>query len=134
VVGSTREGARAGALGLLRRLRQGHFIGITPDGPRGPRRRAAPGVAELAAMAGALVCPVGASTSRARRFRSWDRAMLPLPFGRGVLVLGAPIGVGRDEAAAALPAIEAALTAACDTADAWAKAGTKGAASTRAAA
>ena len=122
VVGSTREGARAGALGLMRRLRQGHFIGITPDGPRGPRRRAAPGVAELAAMAGVPVCPVGASTSHARRFRSWDRAMLPLPFGRGVLVLGPPIMVRRDAATAALPAIEAALTAACTAADAWATA------------
>ncbi len=123
VVGSTREGARAGALGLLRRLRQGHFIAITPDGPRGPRRRAAPGVAELAAMAGVPVCPIGASTTRARLFRSWDRAMLPLPFGRGVLVLGAPILVPRDAATAALPAIEAALTAACDAADAWAATG-----------
>jgi len=132
VVGSTREGARAGALGLLRRLRQGHFIAITPDGPRGPRRRAAPGVAELAAMGGVPVCPIGASSSRARVFRSWDRAMLPLPFGRGVLVLGAPIMVDRDAADAALPMIEAALTAACDTADAWVKAGAKGHAAGRA--
>ena len=125
VVGSTRDGARAGALGLLRRLRQGHFIAITPDGPRGPRRRAAAGVAELAAMAGAPVCPIGASTTRALRFNSWDRAMLPLPFGRGVLVLGQPILVPRDGAAAALPTIEAALTAACDTADAWVAAGAR---------
>jgi lysophospholipid acyltransferase (LPLAT)-like uncharacterized protein len=122
VVGSTSSGARAGAIGLLRRLRQAHYIGITPDGPRGPRRRAAPGVAELAAMAGVPVCPIGASTTRARVFRSWDRAMLPLPFGRGVLVLGAPIMVARDDASAALPGIEAALTAACETADAWAAA------------
>ncbi len=123
VVGSTREGARAGALGLLRRLRQGHFIAITPDGPRGPRRRAASGVAELAAMAGAPVCPLGASTSRALRFDSWDHAMLPLPFGRGVLVLGQPLLVPREGATAALPGIEAALSAVCDTADAWVAAG-----------
>ncbi len=126
VVGSTREGARAGALGLLRRLRQGHFIAITPDGPRGPRRRAAAGVAELAALSGAAVCPIGASTTRALRFNSWDRAMLPVPFGRGVLVLGPPIRVPRDGAEAALPAIEAALSAACDAADAWVRAGGRG--------
>jgi hypothetical protein len=49
---------------------------------------------------------------------------LPLPFGRGVLVCGAPVSVaarGGDRAGdAALAAVAAALTAACDAADAWA--------------
>ena len=46
---------------------------------------------------------------------------LPLPFGRGVLVCGAPVAVGRDRCgeAAALAALTAALTAACDAADGW---------------
>ena len=119
VVGSTNAGARAAAMGLLRKLRQGHLIAITPDGPRGPRRQAAMGVAELGAMAGVPIFPAAASTTRAQVFRSWDRTMLPLPFGRAVLVLGEPILAPREDAAAALPAIAAALTAACDAADAW---------------
>ena len=119
VVGSSSTGARAAALGLLRRLRRGDIIVITPDGPRGPRREAAPGVAELAALAGVLVIPTAASSSHIRQFRSWDRMLLPLPFGRGVLVVGKPIRVTRDGAAAALPVVEAALTAACEAADAW---------------
>jgi lysophospholipid acyltransferase (LPLAT)-like uncharacterized protein len=119
VHGSSSRGGTASMLELLRALRVGEVVVITPDGPRGPRRVAAPGVAQLAALSGAPVLPVGAATSNCRVLRrTWDRMVLPLPFGRGVLVIGAPIAVARDAAAAALPAIEAALTAACEAADA----------------
>ncbi|EFH12980.1 hypothetical protein HMPREF0731_0802, partial [Pseudoroseomonas cervicalis ATCC 49957] len=64
--------------------------------------------------------PTAAATTRHRLLPSWDRMMLPLPFGRAVLVCGPAISVPRDDPAGALPAIEAALNAACDTADAWA--------------
>jgi lysophospholipid acyltransferase (LPLAT)-like uncharacterized protein len=69
---STRGGAQALA-GLARVLRAGDPVLITPDGPRGPRRQAAPGVAQVAALAGVPVLPVGAATSRHRLLPSWDR-------------------------------------------------------------
>ncbi|MBW8269651.1 lysophospholipid acyltransferase family protein [Caldovatus aquaticus] len=119
VHGSSSRGAAAGARALVRALRAGEIVAITPDGPRGPRRVAAPGVAQLAAVCGVPVLPVAAATS-ARRIlaRTWDRMVFPLPFGRGVLAIGAPIAVPRDAPERALPAIAAALTAACDVADA----------------
>ncbi len=43
--------------------------------------------------------------------------MLPLPWGRGIVVCGAPIAVHREAADEALPAIAAALTDAADRAD-----------------
>lgn len=118
VYGSSRRGGAAALVELLRILRAGDPILITPDGPRGPRRQAAAGVAQLAALSGAAVVPVGAASTAHRLLPSWDRMMFPLPFGRGVLVAGAPILVGREEAATALPAIEAALSDVCATADA----------------
>jgi len=116
--GSSRRGGAQAMAGMLRALREGDPVLITPDGPRGPRRRAAMGVAQLAALSGAPVVPIGAASSAHRRVGSWDRLMLPLPFGRGALVAGLPITVARDGAPAALPAIEAALDAACVAADA----------------
>jgi lysophospholipid acyltransferase (LPLAT)-like uncharacterized protein len=118
VYGSSRRGGAMALAGLLRTLKGGDPILITPDGPRGPRRRAAPGVAQLAALSGAAVVPLGAASSAHRRLGSWDRMMFPLPFGRGVLACGPLIEVPRDGAAAALPMIEAALDAACAAADA----------------
>ena len=77
---------------------------ITPDGPRGPPRVAAPGVAQLAAMAGVRVLPCAAQTSRRRVLGTWDRMVLPLPWGRGVIVCAPPIMVPRNQVGrAALP-------------------------------
>jgi lysophospholipid acyltransferase (LPLAT)-like uncharacterized protein len=122
VHGSTRRGGRdrggaAGARTLLDCLAAGDHVVLTPDGPRGPRRVAAPGVALLAAWSGAPVLPVAAQISRRRLLPSWDRMVLPLPWGRGVLVCGAPIAVPRAGWEASLPAIAAALSDATDRAD-----------------
>jgi len=118
---SARNGQdRGGATGLrqlLDRLEQGDHVVITPDGPRGPRRRAAPGVAQLAALSGIAVLPCAAQISRRWVLNSWDRMVLPLPYGRGVLVCLTPIVVPREGAEAALPQIAAALTEAADRAD-----------------
>jgi len=118
VYGSTTRGGAQALVEMLRVLRAGNPVLITPDGPRGPRRVAAPGVAQLAAVSGAKVVPVGAATARHRILPSWDRMMLPLPFGQGAIACGEPIEVPRDRAEATLPAIAAALDAACDAADA----------------
>ena len=112
------RGGAAGARTLLGVLQGANFVVITPDGPRGPRRIAALGVAQLAALSGAPVIPCAAQTSRRWTLPTWDRMVLPLPFGRGVIVCGPPIEVGRDAADAALGQVSAALTAVTEEADA----------------
>ncbi len=111
------RGGAAGLRALLAALDEGAAVVITPDGPRGPRRVAAPGVAQLAAMAQAPVLPVSGQVRWRVNLRSWDQMVLPLPFGRGVLVCGAPILVPAAGAAEGLPRIEAAMSAAADRAD-----------------
>jgi len=115
--GSSRRGGAAGARRLLAHLAAGGQIAITPDGPRGPRRRAAPGVAELAARAGVPVIPCAALKRFQLRLPSWDRMVFPFPFGRGAIVLGPPIAVPAEAPLAALPAIEAALSRVCERAE-----------------
>jgi lysophospholipid acyltransferase (LPLAT)-like uncharacterized protein len=117
VYGSSSKGGAAGLRVLLGLLAAGDHVAITPDGPRGPRRRAAPGVAQIAALSGTPVLPSAAQTTRRRILGSWDRMVLPLPFGRGVVVCGRPILVERENWQTALPAIEAALTEAAEEAD-----------------
>jgi lysophospholipid acyltransferase (LPLAT)-like uncharacterized protein len=77
-------------------------------------------VAQLAALAGVPVLPCAVASSRMRLAGSWDRMRFPLPFARGVAVMGAPVLVTRDDPAAAIPVIAAALDAACAQADAMA--------------
>ena len=113
---STRGGAKSLRL-LLNLLASGDHIAITPDGPRGPRRVAAAGVAQLAALSGAPILPCAAQTTRHWVLRTWDRMVVPRPFGRGVVVCLPTIAVGRDAWQDALPAIRTALTAAAERAD-----------------
>jgi lysophospholipid acyltransferase (LPLAT)-like uncharacterized protein len=115
--GSSRRGGVAVFREASRVLAGGRSVAITPDGPRGPRRVAQPGVAHMARLSGVPVIPIGVAVSRARRLGSWDRLMFPLPFGRGAIVYGAPmLPSGWETEEALRAAIAAAMTAAADEA------------------
>ncbi|MBI1246101.1 MAG: DUF374 domain-containing protein [Alphaproteobacteria bacterium] len=86
IVGSTNRGAAAALRTMLDRLRNGINIGLTPDGPRGPARKAAPGIAIAAMMGNAPVVLMAYSVSRARFLDSWDRFLIPYPFSRGAMI------------------------------------------------
>lgn len=80
----------------LRLIRAGH-VGITPDGPRGPRYVVQDGAAALAQLSGAPVIPIAWAAAKPWEFGSWDRMKLPKPFSRIVVWVGDPVSVGRDE-------------------------------------
>lgn len=96
--GSSTRGGAAAVRQLLRRVREGYDLAITPDGPRGPVRVAKPGAVQVAALAGIPVIPVALAASRRKLFRSWDRFVLPLPGATVHFVYGEPWWVerGRD--------------------------------------
>ena len=90
---------------MARHLDDGGVMGMTPDGPRGPRMRAKRGPVQLAKLAGASLVPITWSTSNRIVFDSWDKFILPLPFGRGALIWGEAIPVPADADAAEMEAI-----------------------------
>jgi lysophospholipid acyltransferase (LPLAT)-like uncharacterized protein len=106
---------------VLKWLRAGNGIAITPDGPRGPAQTMAEGAVMLARVSRAPVLLVGLASRPARRLATWDRAVLPLPFGRGAIVWDGPIQVGPDDDVEALRVEWAQrLTAATEQAEALA--------------
>lgn len=109
VRGSASRGGARGFLALVRAFRGGADLALVPDGPRGPRGVAKPGVVHLARAVGAPVFPVSYAASRFRQLRSWDRLVVPLPFARVCFVVGAPVAVDRDADEAALEAARATL-------------------------
>ncbi|MCK5798573.1 MAG: DUF374 domain-containing protein, partial [Deltaproteobacteria bacterium] len=86
VRGSSHGGAISGALGLLRRLREGGRVALTADGSRGPRHELVARIDRLAQVSGATVAVVSGAASRAWRLRTWDRLAIPKPFAKIVLV------------------------------------------------
>lgn len=121
VFGSTRDGALSGFRQALRAASKGASLLFTPDGPTGPRMNAQPGVAEFARFTGLPVLPVSFSAKRCVRLKSWDRAMLPLPFTTLFLVYGQPLQVAKNTEAEGiahfLDTLAARLTETQDQAD-----------------
>jgi lysophospholipid acyltransferase (LPLAT)-like uncharacterized protein len=99
--GSTKRGGGAALRQMVKALASNACVGITPDGPRGPRMRANLGAITVARLSGRPILPVSYSLSRRRVLSSWDRFVIALPFARGVYVWGEPLHVPReaDEAA-----------------------------------
>ena len=122
VVGSTSKGGAQATRRLIKLMRDGGIVGITPDGPRGPRMRVSEGTIALARLSGAPILPTTYSATRRRILGSWDRFVLVLPFSRGVFLWGDPIEVPRDADAAMLEAkrieVEDVMNALADRADA----------------
>ena len=94
--GSTTRGGAQALRTMVKALNQGDYVGITPDGPRGPRMRASEGIVNVARLSGAPVIPAAFGTTRGRTLSTWDRFLVAWPFGRGVIVWGDPIHVERD--------------------------------------
>ena len=114
VRGSSSKGGSRALIALVRELADGHDAAITPDGPRGPARVLAPGVAVAAYRSGAVIVPIRAAASRAWRLKSWDRFMIPMPFARIDVSYGTPTAVVADSARAAAemaPQLEALMHA-----------------------
>ena len=97
-------GAHSGAQALvkmIRAVREGWDLGITVDGPRGPRQEVKAGVLAVSRKTGAWVVPVCVAYEQAWKLRTWDEMLVPRPFSRVQVRYGAPFQVppGGDEEA-----------------------------------
>jgi lysophospholipid acyltransferase (LPLAT)-like uncharacterized protein len=109
VRGSTSRGGSRALLEMVAFLRRGGEVAITPDGPRGPRHRFAPGALVAAHRAGVPVVGMAAHADRAWRLRSWDVFEIPKPFAasRSRTPRRARRGASARDAAAQADAFEA---------------------------
>jgi lysophospholipid acyltransferase (LPLAT)-like uncharacterized protein len=92
---SSRRGSQA-FLELTTWARRGLDIAITPDGPRGPRYVAHPGVIALARLSGLPIVPISFNLRHKRELSSWDRFQIPIPFCPYQLELGEILRVSAE--------------------------------------
>lgn len=112
--GSTSRDAPGALRAMVRTLRGGCTVAVTPDGPRGPAREFAPGPAIAAFEAEVPIVLVAVAADRAWHLRSWDRFMIPKPFARIVVRYQPTIAVSGPtarDAAALAPSLGATLNA-----------------------
>jgi lysophospholipid acyltransferase (LPLAT)-like uncharacterized protein len=80
---------------MIEALEEGINVAVTADVPK-ISRRAGLGVVTLARHSGRPIYPIAIATNRRIVARSWDRASIDLPFGRGAAVAEEPIRVGKN--------------------------------------
>ncbi len=114
--GSTTRGGTSGLRALIRRASEGRSLALTPDGPRGPREVAQPGIVTAARLSGLPLVPVGVAVDRCWRMKSWDQFQIPKPFSTVFVRYGAPLWV-EDESDAILDDVQAALARLTSAAD-----------------
>ncbi len=103
------KGGEKASRDIVGAIERGGCIVITPDGPRGPRQRLGDGPLRLAKMTGAPILPCLFAVKSRKQFNSWDRFVLPLPFGRGKIIWGTPVRVEADADDAKIDALRMAI-------------------------
>jgi len=113
---SSKDGMQA-MISMMRVLRAGGVVALSPDGPRGPAFVTKPGVVQMAQSLKVPIVPMSFDNNRKKVLSSWDSSYLPRPFGKINIVVGEPININADENIEdACLRISAALNAAGDQA------------------
>ena len=101
--GSTSKGGLRAMVQQIKLMKKDKIPGaIIPDGPRGPRFKAQPGIITLAKKTGYPIIPITYSAKKIKVFSSWDRFIIPFPFTKCRLEYGEPVyvpeNISKDEA------------------------------------
>lgn len=91
-----RRGGVYGVVAAVAELKDGNFIAMTADVPRGVPREPGEGIVAIARHSGRPIVAVAGVTSRHVHLNTWDRSVVNLPFGRYVWAAGEPIYVDKD--------------------------------------
>ena len=81
LAGSTNRNAARVLIQAIKTIKEGYDIGITPDGPKGPRHEVADGIIVMAQKAGAKIVLVEIKPTKFWQLHSWDKFIIPKPFG-----------------------------------------------------
>lgn len=97
VRGTASHGGAQALVKLIRAVKEGWDLGITVDGPRGPRQKAKPGALAISRKTGAWIVPVCVAYEQAWALGTWDAMLVPKPFSGMLVRYGRPFRVVGDE-------------------------------------
>ena len=94
--GSSSKGGTKALRNIIKTLRSGQSVGITPDGPRGPRMKMNSAIIKIAGLTGYKILPLSCSVKNKFFLNSWDKFLVALPFGKGCFAWGKPLKINKD--------------------------------------
>ena len=80
---------------IFKLLRNSNYIGITPDGPRGPNQKVSDGIIKISRTTQVPIIPVGFFSSKFSNLKSWDSFLITKPFSKCVFVWGKAIAIPK---------------------------------------
>jgi lysophospholipid acyltransferase (LPLAT)-like uncharacterized protein len=95
--GSSSKGATKALISTIREIKSGVDVALTPDGPRGPSHTVADGVIAIAQKSGARIVVLNSKPSSYWQFKSWDKFILPKPFGKIDFYMSEPFNINDLE-------------------------------------
>ena len=95
--GSSSKGATKALISTIREIKAGVDVALTPDGPRGPRHTIADGVIAIAQKSGARIIVLNSKPTSYWQFKSWDKFILPKPFGKIDFYMSEPFNISDFE-------------------------------------
>jgi len=93
--GSSNRSAVRVLIQAIKTLKEGYDIGITPDGPKGPRHEVSDGVIAMAHKSGSKVVAFSCKPSRYWQLSSWDKFTIPKPFSTLDFYSSAPMDLSE---------------------------------------
>lgn len=98
ILGSTNKNPNQAIKIIIARLLSGNNILITPDGPRGPTYQINSNIIKLAKKYQCNLIPISIKSNFYFSLKSWDKLVIPLPFGKILVSIGSPIKIlGNEE-------------------------------------
>ena len=76
---------------IFQLLKKNNYIGITPDGPRGPKEKVSDGIIKIAKTSKIPIIPVGYWSSKNFSLNSWDSFLITYPFSKSIFTWSDPI-------------------------------------------
>jgi len=78
---------------IFKLLNDNNYIGITPDGPRGPKEIVSEGIIKIAKKSKVPIIPIGFWSSKNFKLKSWDSFLITLPFSKCSFVWNKPLEI-----------------------------------------
>ncbi len=95
--GSTNKNSAAALKVMLKKLVNGSTIVVTPDGPRGPVYQINSSITKVAFKYNIQLIPISCTASKSFLLNSWDKLIIPLPFGRITVRVGGALALTGNE-------------------------------------
>lgn len=97
IAGSTNRNATRVLIQGIKALNSGYDVGITPDGPKGPRHEVADGIIAMAKKTKRKIVLIKMKPTKFWQLNSWDKFIIPKPFGTLNYYATKPIDISNLE-------------------------------------